>query len=205
MTGRSVVLSLATIAVVAAVAGRCSAPDPAPLPAKTQARVTRHVTQTVVDSAETRRLQRVQGHLLAQLQEQSVLAANAIGDADREHRRADSLAAVQNWHSAYDARTLEADSLRSAGARKDSALTIAAHERMVSDSVFRITAGHVARSDSLITELLPLAQRRDRCSVFFGAIKCPSRKTVAIGSAIAGATAVIIVAKGGIRIRLPIG
>lgn len=215
MTTRAFVLSLAVAAVVCAIGGRCTAPDPAPLPAKTQARVTRHIVQSAIDSSETKRLLQELERARRQREAMRDTAEMVAKAGLQAHRRADTLQAfairaqtiadsARAWQAAYDARSREAELLRLENAQQDSALTLAAHERMVGDSLFIIMAVHAARSDSLIGELLPLAQRRDHCSVLFGAIKCPTRKQVAVVGAIAGA-AVAAVASGKIKVRLPIG
>lgn len=190
MTARSFVVSIAVTAVVCAIGGRCTAPDPAPLPAKTQARVTRHEIQSVIDSAETRRLTLERDRArrqVAAMRDTAEMVAKAGLEA---HRRADELQALaiasltaadsaHAWQAAHDARKEEADSLRAVGVRKDTALTIAMHGWAVTDSALTIKTGQVWRSDSLIAELLPLAQRRDQCRIL-GLLKCPSRKETAV-------------------------
>lgn len=207
MTGRSFALSMATVAVVFAIAGRCSAPDPAPLPAKVQARVVEHRVQTVIDSTEIRRLKIEQRALQAELDEQLSISVHAEASAMWARLKADSLRAAVDtattaadsahaWHAAYDARALEADSLRSANAGLHVSLVTLQREATVADSIAQRWAGHAARSDTLIAALLPLAERHDdRCSVFFDVIKCPTRKQAAIGALLAGGAIGYAVAK----------
>lgn len=196
-----------TVAIVFAIAGRCTAPDPAPLPAKTQARLERHTIETRVDSVEIRRLLRERDRAEAEVQEQLSISVQAGAAAMWSKKTADSLRAIAEiatsatdsaraWHAAYDARTLEADSLESANAQLNAAITTSQREAAVIDSISHVWAGHAARSDTLILELLPLAQRGDRCRIL-GLVKCPSRKQTAIAAAVA----TIAVMSGRIRIR----
>lgn len=195
MTGRSFVLSMATVAVVFTVAGRCTAPDPAPLPAKVQARIVEHRVQTVIDSTEIRRLRRERDQAQLELQEQLSISVRAEVSARRSRITADSLRKAVDtatsaadssraWHAAYDARALEADSLRSANAGLHVSLVTSQREATVADSIAQRWAGHAARSDTLIAVLLPLAERRNDCRIL-GLVKCPSRKQTAIAAVVA--------------------
>jgi hypothetical protein len=217
VTGRSFALSLAVTAVVCGAAGYCTRPDPAPLPAKTQARVTRHAIQSAADSNEIKRLAGERDRAAEALAAQIAITKQTEVVAQQYQRAADTLQKVaivaltaadsaRAWHAAYDARTHEAEQLRLENTQKDSSLAIARLQATVADSASLIWAGHAARSDTLIAELLPLAQQRDRCKILW-VVNCPSRKAVAIGGAVLGAAAVVVgekALKGGIRIRLPL-
>lgn len=189
---RSVAFAAALAIVGVFLLGRSCAPDPAALPARTQARVTEYHVRSTIDSSgirTQRALERKDSVTAAAARIQ--IAAGAV--KIRELRAAaDTLAmmavhaadSATAWHAAYDARSLEADSLRSAGVQKDSVITITMHGWRAADSAFAIQAGQLARSDTLIAELLPLAQRRDHCSILFGTIKCPTRKQAFVGGVI---------------------
>lgn len=122
-----------------------------------------------------------------------------LGHADSAHVRADSLATVAatatdsaaiRWHRAYDARTMEADSLRRAVALSDSAWQ---HERdaytgmrllYANDTLRRVATEKVNKD--LVTAIGKL-QQPCRLLPF---IPCPSRLVTAIGAATIGAVAV---------------
>jgi hypothetical protein len=199
--------------------GRCSAPTPPGLPPDVQAAVTRHEILTVQDTARERQL--LEQRDRARHRELVAAAAGRLSDsvAAAKGRAADSLAAIaraaqtsadsaEAWRIAYEVRSTE---VRDVEYSRDSARAETREAKVqlaAADSIAGIWKTHALRGDSLITVLVPIAQRAgDECRIlrFFA---CPSRKTAAVAAAAVTAGAIYVgrkVAKGEIRVRLPIG
>jgi hypothetical protein len=200
-----------TIAFAAALAiagvfflGRCTAPAARPLPARVAARIVEHQVRTVIDSARVQQLEAT----IARLRDTASRVAEAGLAA---HRRADELQAAaiaamtladsaRLWRMTALERQREADSAWRVVALRDA-------EIMQTDSILDVETARADRADALLAEVVPLATGDDGCRILW-VFGCPSRKAVAIGSAIAGAGAVYVgrkIVRGEIRIRLPIG
>lgn len=196
---------------IAIVFGVCHRPDhPAPIPQSLATQLEQHAIATAVDTAELHRLARVAAVATAAKDSAVRAARRADVAAAVQHRRADSLAAIATaadliaqqsptqpdstgikWHNAYDARTLEADSLRAAGAEKDAALQALAVARAVTDSARARAEMRAARADAVIASAVAVVRASDppcRVAHFFG---CPSRTASLIGGGLLGAAAVV--------------
>lgn len=208
---RTIAFAFALIVVSVFFLGRCSANSDA-LPPAIQADVDRHGRTTAADSARRLELERENARLKAQRDAQIRIARATDSAAMKQRRRADTLQAValaalteaeeaKAWHAAHDARKLEADSAEAASAAKD--VVIEADSAMLATKDTIIAVEHRGRlqGDSIIAELLPLAQHRDQCSILFGIIKCPTRKQAFVGGVLAG-VATYAIATG--RIKIPL-
>lgn len=217
VTGRSFVLGIVVTAVVCTIGGRCSAPAPARLPAKVQSIVTRHTLTSVVDTAAVNRLEREKDE--AYRRERVAARARQVAEDSARARgvRADSLEVIARtaltatdsaaaWETAYHVRTGEVADLQLA-LTESKAETQATLQRLGSaEGQVAIWKTGKLRGDSVIAQLLPLAETAgDRCRILW-VVGCPSRKASAIAGFLAGAGAVYVgrkVAKGEIKIRLP--
>lgn len=200
------------VAVIGVVAGRCSAPDPAPLPPAVAVAVERHVIESVVDTVTTHRLERdtvaisIRQRASADSQHRAELTASI------EKRRADSLERVADaattardsaiaYHAALDASRARGDQLDGALAQAGRQLLEASARQAATDTIARVWQVHALRGDSVIAQVLPLAEQRDRCSLLFGLVKCPTRTQAFVGGLLVGATSYAI-ATG--KIKIPI-
>lgn len=182
--------------------GRSSAPTPPALPAKVQATVTRHTITSVVDTVETNRILR-QADAARRREAAAAKAQQLAEDAAALARHvADSLAleasaaasardSAEAWHAAYGARSTEADSLRGSVIQQSARLQAVSAQLAFSDSVGSVWHIHALRGDSIITQLVPLAQQADRCRILY-VIHCPSRTKAAIAGGIIGSVATAV-------------
>jgi hypothetical protein len=193
-------------AIILLVVKSCHAPPPNPLPAVIAAKVEQHAIASAVDSSELRRLATVAAKALATKDSALRIAKASEVLAVLEHRRADSLAALAvvaptahdsaaDYHAAYDARTVEADSLRSTIHEQDAALQALAVVVAAKDSSLTRLSQHAARADSIVASAVAALRVSDppcRLARFFA---CPSRSATAIGGTILGAVAAGLIIK----------
>ncbi len=219
MTGRAFLVSMATVAIVSGLAGRCTAPAPKGLPKPVQAIVTRHTVASAVDTAIVNRLERDKA--AARRRELAAAASRRAAEdsAAAAGRRADSLEARAKaaetaadsaavWQQAYYSRSGEAEDLRLALGDAKAETRAVKEQLTAADSSAGVWKGRALRADTVVAQLLPLAEAAgDRCRILW-AFDCPSRKAAAVASVVATAGAIYVgkkVAKGEIKIRLPIG
>jgi hypothetical protein len=192
MTGRSFAVSMASVAIVAALAGRCTAPEPRGLPPQ---------VLSVVDTATVNRLGREKVEGLRRELAASRRRQAAEDSAGAARHRADSLEAAAKaaqtsadsaakWQQAYYQRSGEAAdlqlALKDAGAEKNELR----QQLRDAESGSGIWKTHALRGDSVIAQLLPLAETAgERCRIA-RVLKCPSRKQTAI-AAVVGTMAVL--------------
>lgn len=195
MTGRSFALGIVITAIVCAVGGRWTSSPPKGLPAPVLEATVRHEVQSVRDTALERQL--LEARDRSQKRELAAAAARLKSDsvAAREHHRADSLEAIarvagtardsaEAWRIAYEVRTTEARDLEYSRDSARAETREAKVQLAAADSTGAIWKTHALRGDSLITRLVPLAQRAgDECRIA-GFIHCPSRKQTAIAAVI---------------------
>lgn len=203
-------LAICAAVLMGAVAGRCSAPDPAPLPPKIAAAVERHIIESALDTAATHRLERdttsagVRQRAAADAQQQAELTAK------EQKARADSLERIAAdattardsaiaYHAALDASIARGNSLEGALMAAGRQLFAAGQHQAETDSIATIWKIHAVRADSVIAQLLPLAEQRDQCRILW--LKCPSRTQTFVVGGILGAAGVAI-ATG--KVKLPI-
>lgn len=110
--------------------------------------------------------------------------------ADVAHRLADSLAfsaedIASQWHAAYTARTVEADSLRSALLLTFAAETTQRHARMLSDARADAADMRVMALNNLSERLAKDVQRATECKFLW--MRCPTRASIAVTTLIIGA------------------
>lgn len=203
MTGQSFLVSMVTVGIVAAIAGRCTASPPAGLPAKTQARLIEHRIQTVIDSQRVQQLEAENARLARRAAAQVEMTRQTEAFATAERRRGDTLQAIAiaaqtsaeragAWQAAHDSRKLEADSLRVVAVMKDSTLAVRDSQLVKKDSIISTETARAVRADARIADLRQFAAAAgDRCRIL-RVLGCPSRKAVAIGSVIAGGALVYI-------------
>lgn len=208
MTGRSFVLSIAITAIVFGIGGRCTAPAPRGLPAPVARAVERHAAASAVDTANINRLEREKAAAKQRELAASRARQAAEDSAAVQSRRADSLEAVARaattaadsadaWRTAYYVRTGEAEDLQialaeSKGETRGVQLQLAAAEAQAASW----KAGKL-RGDTVIAQLLPLAETAgDRCRILH-VLQCPPRKAVLAAGFVAG------VAVGIRYVRLP--
>lgn len=192
MTGRAFVISMLTVAVVAAVTVRSCAPDPAPLPAKIVTQIQTKTVHDALDSATIVRLQGENARLLQRVDAKIDTARHIDSVARVAHDSAETAAAAPapDWQNAFRLKSIEAGNLWLSGAKKDTAIaelrdTLTAR----TDTVHQLERAGKLRADSLSAAVLQLAEHRDRCAVFFDIIKCPSRKKVAAAALVLGGAA----------------
>jgi hypothetical protein len=187
--------------------GRYSAPAPKGLPAPVQAAVIRHEVESVRDTARERQLQAERDR--SRQRELEAAAARRMSDSNAaaNGKRADSLAAIARaaqtsadsavaWQSAYEIRTVEAHDLE---ASRDSAIAETREAKLqlaAADSIAVTWRTHALRGDSLIVQLVPIAQRAGEACRIARFIPCPSRKQTAIVAVVA------TIAVGSRRIRV---
>lgn len=154
------------------------------------------ITKPAFDSVQLRREQEEAAHVAAAAALEATVRQLTVVAA-RQRAIADSLARAQNWRAAYLAKSIEADTLRSA---LDSANARAAREqaaRMIADE-----KANEERIRRIAVEGLNESLKRDvanaaNCKVpgTFGLIPCATRTQVAIVSAAAGAGAGYLLAR----------
>lgn len=200
-----------SVAILGFFVGRCSASDPAPLPPKVAAAVERHVIESVVDTATTHRLERDTAAAGRRARAAADSEHQAQASAATEKARADSLEHVAAlatsardsaiaYHAALEASVARGNSLDGALALAGRQLFAAAQRQVETDSVATIWKTHAIRGDSVIAQLLPVAEERDKCRILW--LRCPTRTQVFVGGVLAGAGGYAI-ATG--KIKIPIG
>jgi hypothetical protein len=124
-----------------------------------------------------------------------VQAKHTIATADTAHRRADSLAVIaqqshdssSQWKSAYDARTVEADTLRHALSLSFAAESTEHQARLSADLRATNAEQRLTALNDLSSRLAIDLQRATECKFLW--MHCPSRKAVAITTFIGGVVA----------------
>lgn len=157
------------------------------------------------DRAVTEELRRSAAEREARADSTLDRAAETRRSAERLRAEADSLAAVaqaksdssaagDSWRLAYEARTEEADSLRSALAKQEKAAAL------LRGSLADLKAQLVAKDAQLAALNLHLAaavdraNRAGRCTIAFG-ISCPSRTETLLVGVVAGGFAAVELAR----------
>lgn len=117
----------------------------------------------------------------------------AVASAEMAHRQADSLAVIaqrahdtaSTWHAAYTARTLEADSLRSALTLTFAAETTEHHARVLADARADAADMRVTALTSLNERLATDVKNATQCKFLW--MRCPSRESVGLTALAVGA------------------
>jgi hypothetical protein len=193
------------VAVAAAVLIEAQWPAKAGLPPKVQEAVVRHEVLTIIDTATVNKLQRERN--ASQHRELAAAAGRRRSDstAVAQRVRADSLEAVARaatsatdsaaaWQQAYETKKDETAALEIS---RDSAIAEAREVRIQlvsADSQTGVWRAHALRGDSIIVQLVPLAQKVDRCRILY-LVTCPTRSQAAIAGALAGAVGAFIASR----------
>lgn len=113
-----------------------------------------------------------------------------------EAARIDSSAGVvvEAWRRAYDARTLEADSLRVALREQEAAADLFRQAALDLRAELGRTAERLAHSERVNRDLAAAVERAGRCRVLLG-IPCPSRGQAFVGGLLVGGTLVVLAAR----------
>lgn len=153
-------------------------------------RVTKPVFEHTQDS-----IRRVVVYDTVQATRAQAAAEKARASAKAQQHRADSLAVVaataavdsaRAWHAAYDARTAEAEQLRTAFAEKDSAYRSERHARQALEVSYGADTTRRVAIEKVNKDLLKAIDRLEQPCRVLGPIPCPTRTVAAVGSGILG-------------------
>jgi hypothetical protein len=202
MTGRSLIISLTSVAVVLAI-GMCTdvGPRKVPPPLKDEARIQYRV-QMVIDSARVReleaenlRLARVAASEIGRAKKSDSIAADARDAADSiasaAYRASKTADKAQLWEEAAHTYRQSADAAVMASKTKDSALVVRDSQIVRKDSVISAEHARRTRAERRVTELEPLAMRADDCKIA-RFVNCPTRKQAFVAGAVVATTAIVL-------------
>lgn len=185
--GRLIVAGLVAIVIVVFLLGRIF-PDNPPGPTESQTRsdslrITKPIDQALIDSSNARIASREPSSAAADR-----AARSAEQRANRERRRADSLAAIAStadeWRAAHDSRVIENGELRTAIVEKDKTIF-----NLKADTTdLRLQLGVVNKrlktTEDVNEGLFEDVEKARRCKII-GLINCPSRIQTAALTAVA--------------------